>query len=247
MDRNFAQERNAIVEPTSLSRPWRMPPLREVAPVALLPRVLPSVRGEWPGKRALDIVGALGLAALFAPFMFALTVWLWLAGGGVVLFAQERIGRGGRRFTCYKFATMVPRAEQMLAELLEQRPDLRAEWARDHKLRNDPRVTRLGRFLRRTSLDELPQLWNVLKADMSLVGPRPIVRQEIVKYRRAIGHYLSVKPGITGLWQVSGRNNTTYRRRLALDRVYAGRSSFVLDVAILLRTVRVVLAQKDAY
>jgi lipopolysaccharide/colanic/teichoic acid biosynthesis glycosyltransferase len=179
--------------------------------------------------------------------MFALTVWLWLAGGGVVLFGQERIGRGGRRFTCYKFATMVPNAEQMLAQLLERRPDLRSEWARDHKLRDDPRITRIGRFLRKTSLDELPQLWNVLKGDMSLVGPRPIVWQEIVKYRRAIGHYLSVKPGITGLWQVSGRNNTTYRRRLALDRVYAVRSSFVLDVAILLRTVRVVLAQKDAY
>lgn len=203
-------------------------------------------RAQWPGKRVFDIVGALVLALVFAPVILVIVVWLGRQGGPII-FGHRRVGRSGKIFTCYKFRTMVPNAEEVLGDLLRRRPDLRAEWARDHKLREDPRVTPFGAFLRRTSLDELPQLWNVLKGDMSLVGPRPIVKQEIAKYGRAIRHYLAVRPGLTGLWQVSGRNNVEYRRRVAMDRIYATRTSLRLDLWILLQTVGVVLFRRGAY
>jgi undecaprenyl-phosphate galactose phosphotransferase len=142
---------------------------------------------------------------------------------------------------------MVPNAEQVLDELFAKSPELREEWVLHHKLRDDPRITLVGYFLRKTSLDELPQLWNVLKGEMSLVGPRPIVQEEIFKYGRAFRHYMAVKPGITGLWQVSGRNDITYRRRVAMDRAYAMKSCFLLDLRILLRTAKVVVGQRGAY
>lgn len=211
-----------------------------------LPRHEPALRLDWRGKRVLDIIGALLLAAVFAPVIVVIVAWLKLQGGPI-LFRHARLGRAGKTFTCYKFRTMVPNADQALAELLRRRPDLQAEWARDHKLREDPRVTRFGAFLRRTSLDELPQLWNVLKGDMSLVGPRPIVQQEIWRYSGAIRHYLALRPGLTGLWQVSGRNNVPYRRRVAMDRFYATRASLRLDLWILLRTVGVILFPRGAY
>jgi len=201
---------------------------------------------EWRGKRALDVVGAIGLAALFSPLIAVVTVWL-LATGGPVLFRHTRIGRNGKPFACCKFRTMVPNAESTLAELFEKRPDLREEWILHHKLKSDPRVTRVGRFLRRTSLDELPQLLNVLRGEMSLVGPRPIVKEEIFKYGHAFNHYVSMKPGITGMWQVAGRNDTSYKRRVALDRMYAMRQCFVLDLRILFRTVLVVAGRRGAY
>jgi len=201
---------------------------------------------EWRGKRALDIVGALVLGIVFLPLIVTVSVLLW-AEGGPVIYRHTRIGRGGRRFQCCKFATMVKDADKILEELLKQRPELQEEWNRDHKLRNDPRVTRIGRFLRKTSLDELPQLWNVLKGEMSLVGPRPVVREEITRYRTGARHYLAMRPGITGLWQVSWRNDTLYRRRVALDRAYAMRASLWLDAWILLRTVSVVLGRRGAY
>jgi lipopolysaccharide/colanic/teichoic acid biosynthesis glycosyltransferase len=142
---------------------------------------------------------------------------------------------------------MVPDADRVLEDLFEATPELRVEWILEQKLREDPRITRIGKFLRKTSLDELPQLWNVLKGEMSLVGPRPIVQEEIFHYGHAFRHYLAVKPGITGLWQISGRNDTGYRRRVALDRTYAMRSSFGLDMRILLQTVIVVVKQHGAY
>jgi len=150
-------------------------------------------------------------------------------------------------FSCLKFRTMVPNADQVLRDLLERDSDLRAEWIRDHKLRHDPRVTRLGRFLRRTSLDELPQLVNVLRGEMSLVGPRPVVREELLRYGRNVGTYLAVKPGITGLWQVTGRNDTDYRRRVVLDTYYVRNQNLVLDLYILLKTTGVVLGGNGAY
>jgi undecaprenyl-phosphate galactose phosphotransferase len=142
---------------------------------------------------------------------------------------------------------MVPNANTLLHQLLASDPELRAEWRRDHKLKNDPRVTYVGRFLRKTSLDELPQLINVIKGEMSLVGPRPIVRDEIKKYGRAAGYYLCGKPGLTGLWQVSGRNDTDYRRRVAMDRLYVRRASLALDLVVLFKTVGVVLFRRGAY
>jgi undecaprenyl-phosphate galactose phosphotransferase len=200
----------------------------------------------WTGKRALDIVGTICLAVVASPIIAVVTIWLWLTDGPI-LFGHRRIGQNGKQFTCYKFRTMVPNAEQVLEQLFEREPDLRVEWLLDHKLRNDPRVTSIGKFLRQTSLDELPQLWNVLKGEMSLVGPRPIVRDEIFRYGRAIRHYLALKPGVTGLWQVSGRNDTGYQRRVALDRAYAMRSSLRLDISILCRTILIVLGRRGAY
>ena len=197
-------------------------------------------------KRVLDIVGALLLGTVFAPLAAVIVVLLW-SEGGPVIYRHRRIGRDGRMFDCLKFRSMVPDAGRVLRELLEQHPELKAEWLRDHKLRNDPRITPIGRFLRRTSLDELPQIWNVIRGEMSLVGPRPVVRDELMRYGRCLTVYLSAKPGITGLWQVMGRNDTDYRRRVALDVYYVRRQNLVLDLYILLKTTGVVLGGGGAY
>jgi Undecaprenyl-phosphate galactose phosphotransferase WbaP len=197
-------------------------------------------------KRAFDVVAALILAVGLSPFILPLML-IMACGSGPIIYAHRRIGQGGKLFGCFKFRTMVPNADNVLYELLERNPALKAEWLRDHKLRDDPRVTRIGSLLRRTSLDELPQLWNVLRGDMSMVGPRPIVREELLRYGRNTSVLLSVKPGITGLWQVSGRNNTDYRRRVAIDVYYVRNQSIALDVYILLKTVRVVLGRDGAY
>jgi len=204
-------------------------------------------RPLWSGvKRCIDGLGALLLGALFLPVIIPVAVMLYCESG-VVLFRHRRVGRDGRLFQCLKFRSMVVDADRVMRELLECRPDLEAEWLRDQKLRDDPRVTPLGRFLRRTSLDELPQLWNVLLGDMSLVGPRPVVREELMRYGRCATVYLSVRPGMTGLWQVTGRNETNYRRRVSLDVCYVRRQGMLLDLYILAKTVRVVLGGKGAY
>lgn len=200
----------------------------------------------WPGKRVFDILGAIGIAVLISPLLAFIAISLAI-GKGPIIFGHRRIGKNGEFFTCYKFRTMVPNAEQVLEKLFKAKPELRTEWLLDHKLRDDPRVTRLGAFLRKTSLDELPQLWNVLRGDMSLVGPRPIVKDEIFRYGRAFRHYVAVKPGMTGLWQVKGRNDTSYFRRVALDRMYAMKSCVILDIGILFKTFSVVVARRGAY
>jgi lipopolysaccharide/colanic/teichoic acid biosynthesis glycosyltransferase len=211
-------------------------------------RVVPRARVGRPGevaKRLLDIVGALTLVLLLSPLL--LVVGLALARDrGPIIFNHSRTGRHGRTFGCLKFRTMVPNAEQALRELLHSRPDLQREWMRDQKLRNDPRVTAIGRFLRRTSLDELPQLWNVLKGEMSLVGPRPVAREEWGRYGHRLEHYLAAKPGVTGLWQIMGRSDCCYRRRVAIDTYYVRKRSLFLDMFILLQTVRVVLSGRGA-
>ena len=166
--------------------------------------------------------------------------------GGPVIFAHRRIGRNGKPFLCYKFRSMRVDAEARLAEVLAADPEAREEWARDHKLRRDPRVTPLGDFLRRSSLDELPQFFNVLRGDMSLVGPRPIVEAERIKYGRRFQHYCAVRPGITGLWQISGRNDVSYRTRVALDTCYAQRKSLGLDLYILVMTLPSVLRARGS-
>jgi exopolysaccharide production protein ExoY len=201
--------------------------------------------GETP-KRLLDIVGALTLALLLSPLLLVVGLLL-VRDHGPIIYSHSRTGRHGKTFGCLKFRTMVPNADKVLRDLLRQDPELQREWNRDHKLRNDPRVTTLGRFLRRTSLDELPQLWNVLKGDMSLVGPRPVVRDEWQRYGRHLDTYLAAKPGVTGLWQVMGRNDSCYRRRVALDSYYVRKRSLLLDIFILLRTVKVVLYGRGAY
>jgi Undecaprenyl-phosphate galactose phosphotransferase WbaP len=195
----------------------------------------------------VNFVVTLVALVFLAPLMIFVALAVYLQDGGKAVFAHRRIGRDGRHFYCLKFRSMAVDAEQRLAELLARDPAARAEWEKDHKLRHDPRVTRLGAFLRKTSLDELPQLFNVLRGEMSLVGPRPIVDGEVDKYGRRFRHYCAVKPGITGLWQVSGRNDTSYRTRVALDCLYAKRRNVALDTAVLARTVPAVLMRRGSY
>ncbi len=199
-------------------------------------------------KRTIDIVGAAALLlALLVPL--GLIALLVRADGGPVLFAHRRVGRGGASFGCLKFRSMVPDAERRLAALLARDPAARAEWEAARKLRDDPRVTWIGRFLRASSLDELPQLINVLKGEMSLVGPRPVQAAELATFYGAAAaeHYMAVRPGITGLWQVSGRSDTSYARRVALDVAYVSRPSLRADLRILLRTPAAVLLRRGAY
>lgn len=197
--------------------------------------------------RALDVVIALLALVFVLPLMAIIALAIFLQDGGPVLFSHRRVGRGGKPFFCYKFRSMAVDAEARLAELLERDPTAREEWTRDHKLRDDPRVTPLGAFLRRSSLDELPQLFNVLLGTMSLVGPRPIVDAEISRYGKRFRHYCAVKPGITGLWQVSGRNDVSYRTRVALDCLYAKSQSPALYLWIVVVTIPAVLSRKGSY
>lgn len=198
-------------------------------------------------KRTLDVVAVGSGLLLFWWVFVGLALAVKLSSPGPAFYGQNRIGRGGREFKAWKFRSMVRDADAQLKTYLEQHPELRAEWERDHKLKDDPRVTWIGRLLRRTSLDELPQLWNILCGDMSLVGPRPIVQDEVVKYGERFALYQKVRPGLSGLWQVSGRNDTTYGERVALDCYYVRNWSVWLDLVVLARTVRVVLLGKGAY
>lgn len=193
-------------------------------------------------KRSADLMIALVSFVALMPLMLMIAALIKLTMGGSVLYYQSRLGYNGRKFRCYKFRTMLMDADERLADLVARDPDAAAEWAETRKLRNDPRVTRLGQILRKSSLDELPQLYNVLIGDMSCIGPRPIVPAEIARYGRYAPDYFSVRPGITGLWQVSGRNTLTYSRRIALDRYYVRRWSLLLDAWIALKTVKAVMA-----
>lgn len=198
-------------------------------------------------KRALDLFVAIPTLLFISPLMVALALFIRLQDGGPALFKQKRIGHGGREFTCYKFRSMLVDAPQRLEALLANDPEARAEWDRDQKLRNDPRITRLGAFIRKTSLDEVPQLFNIIKGEMSVVGPRPIVHSEIARYEELFPYYCAARPGVTGLWQVSGRNNTTYRERVELDAVYAKSWTIWRDVKIILATIPAVLFSRGAY
>ena len=197
--------------------------------------------------RLLDLVIAVLALIFLLPVMILIGLLITAHDGGPPIFAHRRIGLGGRSFPCLKFRSMVVNADEVLHRLIERDPAAAAQWARDHKLRPDPRITRLGNFLRRSSLDELPQLLNVIRGDMSLVGPRPIVDAETKRYGRYFRDYCSVKPGLTGLWQISGRNDTTYRRRVAMDVVYTRCASVRLNVRILLATVPAVLTRRGSY
>ena len=174
-------------------------------------------------------------------------ILIYFDSPGAILFSHTRIGHHGRLFLCYKFRTMVPNAEEKLAEYLNKNPDARKQWEQEFKLKDDPRITRIGRFLRKTSLDELPQFFNVLRGEMSLVGPRPIVKEEIPKYGEYINDYYAVRPGITGIWQISGRNDIDYPERVRMDSWYIRNWSLWLDIMILVKTVKVVFDRKGAY
>lgn len=167
---------------------------------------------------------------------------------GPIFFAHERIGKNGKPFPCYKFRSMVTNSQEMLQQYLAENPAAKEEWEREFKLKNDPRVTPIGKMLRRTSLDELPQIFNVLRGEMSLVGPRPVIQEELDKYYGETAKlYCTVKPGITGLWQVSGRSDTTYDERVAMDESYINNRSLLGDIVILWKTISVVALKKGAY
>lgn len=202
---------------------------------------------HYAAKRMLDVATASLAIFILSPVLLILALAVCLDGGPAV-FGHSRIGRGGRSFRCLKFRSMVPNAGAVLEELLMKDPEAARMWAATRKLPRDPRVTRIGRFLRATSLDELPQLFNVLRGEMSLVGPRPVVQEELTDhYGVAAVCYLAVRPGITGLWQVSGRSDTTYAERVSLDCRYVREFSIWNDLRILLRTVPAVLIRRGAY
>ncbi|NEN75369.1 undecaprenyl-phosphate galactose phosphotransferase WbaP [Pelistega sp. NLN82] len=197
-------------------------------------------------KRTFDIFGSLAIITILSPLLIIL-FFLIKRDGGNAIYGHPRIGRKGKTFNCLKFRSMVVNSKEILEELLVNDPEARAEWEKDFKLKNDPRITKIGHFLRKTSLDELPQLFNVLKGEMSLVGPRPIVKDELERYEEDVDYYLMAKPGMTGLWQVSGRNDVDYEKRVYFDAWYVKNWSLWNDIAILCKTVNVVLKRKGAY
>lgn len=197
-------------------------------------------------KRLFDVIGALSIILILSPILVLIAVVV-SRDGGKPIYGHERIGRAGKKFKCLKFRSMVLNSQEVLTNLLENDSAARVEWEKDFKLKNDPRITKIGSVLRRTSLDELPQLFNVLRGDMSLVGPRPIVDKELERYAGEVGYYLMAKPGMTGLWQVSGRNDVDYDTRVYFDAWYVKNWSLWNDVAILFKTVRVVLKRDGAY
>lgn len=191
----------------------------------------------------LTIIGTICIS----PILICIAIWIYKDSPGPIIFKHMRVGKDGKVFPCYKFRSMCVDAKEKLEELLQNDPEARAEWERDFKLKHDPRITKSGAFLRRTSLDELPQIFNVLKGEMSLVGPRPIIKEEIERYGNHIDDYLMVKPGIAGIWQCSGRNDVSYQERVQMDSWYVRNWSVWLDIMILWKTLEAVLAKKGAY
>jgi len=198
-------------------------------------------------KWVFDCVCSLVGIIVVMPLFLLISIFIYFDSPGPVVFAHRRVGHKGEMFPCYKFRTMVKDSPEVLEEYLANHPDAREEWARDFKLKDDPRVTKIGRFLRKTSLDELPQFFNVIKGEMSLVGPRPIVQAEVERYGEYINDYYLVRPGITGMWQVSGRNEIDYPDRVKLDSWYVRNWSMWMDIVILMKTVKVVFSGKGAY
>jgi Undecaprenyl-phosphate galactose phosphotransferase WbaP len=197
-------------------------------------------------KRALDLLGTVIGGVLVSPLVFAIAVVIKLDSPGPAFYGHQRVGAGGEHFLCWKFRTMHVDAERLLDQYLQGSPVLRAEWEQNQKLRDDPRVTRVGGLLRQTSLDELPQLWNVLRTEMSLTGPRPIVDAEVPKYGKVYALYQRIRPGMSGIWQVSGRSDTSYAERVEMDSYYVRNWSVWLDLVILARTVRCVALGRGA-
>jgi lipopolysaccharide/colanic/teichoic acid biosynthesis glycosyltransferase len=222
----------------------RSPAVVAFRPASTIPVQLPTRRSRVV-KRSGDILFSLMVLGLGSPVFLAIALLVKLSSPGPVFYVQQRVGRGYRRFGCIKFRTMRPDADALLPDLLAGSHHLRSEFQNDFKLKNDPRITPLGKFLRRSSLDELPQFLNVLRGEMSVVGPRPIVTKEISRYGDHMDDVLAVRPGLTGLWQVSGRNNLSYNKRVALDLRYSRRRTFLLDLSILVRTFGVILDPRD--
>lgn len=210
------------------------------------PPVARPITTGGTAKRALDLTLVFASLPFVLPVMLLVAALVYLASPGPIFYAHRRVGQGGREFRCLKFRTMVTDGDQVLQAHLRNNPHERLAWEAERKLQNDPRVTPVGAVLRKSSLDELPQLLNVLKGEMSLVGPRPVVRDELVKYGRSARYYLVARPGLTGLWQISGRNDISYARRVLFDRFYVTRWTLLRDLWIVAMTVPAVLASKGA-
>ncbi len=196
-------------------------------------------------KNIFDFIFSLIFLIFGFPLFFLIAVLVKFSSRGPIFFLHKRIGKNKKYFYCIKFRTMHPEANDILNNLLSKNEEIRNEFEKTHKLKNDPRITPLGKVLRKTSLDEIPQFLNVLKGEMSIVGPRPIVDEEIKKYKSSLNKVLSLKPGITGLWQVSGRNNLSYKKRVFLDSLYVKNLNFLLDFRIIIRTLGVILFPND--
>jgi lipopolysaccharide/colanic/teichoic acid biosynthesis glycosyltransferase len=214
------------VRPLLKNQPWRLD--REQTYEAVV-------------KRIFDILFSLFVLIFFSPVYLCLGLLIFLCSPGPIFYIQERVGKNYKKFHCIKFRTMVDNADCVLGEMLASSPQIRAEFEDNFKLKHDPRITWIGRFLRITSLDEFPQFWNVLKGDMSVVGPRPLVVEELPKYGQAIDKVLTIKPGITGLWQVSGRNDIPYPQRVKIDVYYVTSKNLILDLWIVIKTIGVVV------
>ena len=196
-------------------------------------------------KTIFDLFFALIFLVVSSPIFISIALLVKLSSRGPIFFLQKRVGKNKKTFNCIKFRTMHPEAEDILENLILNNEAFRKEFKETHKLKNDPRITNIGKFLRKTSLDEIPQFLNVIKMEMSIVGPRPIVKKEILKYGKSYKKVISIKPGITGLWQVSGRNNLSYNRRVTLDCLYVDNMSPIIDLRIIIRTFGVIFFPND--
>jgi len=200
-----------------------------------------------PLKRLFDLTFSFFALLLGSPLFLLLALAVFFTSKGPLIYAHKRVGRGGKIFKCYKFRTMHLDADERLHHLLAEDIDLQNEWNQFYKLKNDPRVTPIGNFLRKTSLDELPQFLNVLKGDLSVVGPRPVTEEELKIYGASVNKFLAIRPGLTGPWQVSGRSDTTYRERVELDLTYVEEHSFVGDLRLIIRTIPAMVTSRGAY
>ncbi len=196
-------------------------------------------------KTIFDLIFSLIILIIGFPIFILIALLIKLSSRGPIFFLQERIGKNNKTFNCIKFRTMHSEAEDILENLITNNENLRKEFEESHKLKNDPRITNIGKFLRKTSLDEIPQFLNVIKMEMSIIGPRPIVKNEIKKYGKSYNRVISINPGITGLWQVSGRNNLSYKRRVALDCLYVDNINPIIDLRIMIRTIGVIIFPND--
>lgn len=196
-------------------------------------------------KRLFDMIFSLSVLVLCAPVYLAIAIAISCSSAGSIFYIQERVGKNHQHFGCIKFRTMIPNADQLLGEMIAQSEDIRQEFSENFKIKNDPRITNIGKFLRITNLDEFPQFINVLRGEMSVVGPRPLVPEELERYGRHIDRVLTIRPGITGLWQVSGRNDLPYDQRIKIDVGYVKHRNFWLDLQIIFKTILLTAMTKN--
>ena len=205
---------------------------------------VPTLTGDM-SKRLFDIVFSLSVLILFSPLYLILAILIATTSRGPIFYYQKRVGKNFKTFRCVKFRTMVNNADQVLQTMLEECPTMKKEFEENFKLKKDPRITWIGNFLRYTSLDEFPQFWNVLKGEMSVVGPRPLVPEELPRYGYRIKKVLTIRPGITGLWQVSGRNDIPYEKRVRIDVYYSSSHNWFMDLWIIIKTIGVMLFPRN--